>query len=238
MGTQYNLLLNATDCNSIKCLRRVSADQLAKASQSTYLTGYAHGEYGFGDYYYGPYVDGEIVRQLPSQEFKEGHFTQVALLVDHDAYEGYIFSNMSETTKEEEVAGVRTLFPYAKRSFINQLFDLYPASDYNSTFFQRAKWFGDFIINCPTYYMAAAASDWGNPVYKLTFAAGTELHAAISPFTQTIALNGAYSFISSQFHFDWLTTARHVEQRYSSQYYARLVLVVRDRPGSKRSVLY
>lgn len=115
------------------------------------------------------------------------------MLVDHDAYEGYYFSNQSITTKAEEVADMHALFPYAKHSFVNQLFDLYPASDYNSTFFQRARWFGDFIINCPTYYMATAASDWGSPVYKLTFAAGTELHGAIGPFTETIALNGTKS---------------------------------------------
>lgn len=64
------------------------------------------------------------------------------LLVDHDGYEGYIFSNMSETTMTEETADLEEVFPYAKKSFFNRLYELYPASAYNSTFFQRQSIFG------------------------------------------------------------------------------------------------
>lgn len=188
---QYNLLLNATDCDTIECIRQVPTRELANAAQTTFVTGYANGYYGFGDYFYGPSVDGEFVRQLPSQEFKQGHFTKVPLFVNHDAYEGYYFSNQSLSTIEEQVSDVQTLFPDARHSFITRLFDLYPQADYNSTFFRRAKWFGDFIINCPTYYMATAASDWGSPVYKLRFAAGNELHGAIGPFVESEDLDGA-----------------------------------------------
>ncbi|KAL2821669.1 Alpha/Beta hydrolase protein [Aspergillus granulosus] len=190
LSTQYNLLLDATNCSSIACLRQLPADDLANATQSTYITGYSLGRYGFGDFYYGPYVDGNVVRQLPSQEFKQGHFSQVALLVNHELYEGYFESNMSQTTQEDEIADMQKLFPYAKRSFINKILELYPASNYNSTFFQREDWFGDFIVKCPTYYMATAVSDWGNSVYKLSFAAGAQTHGAIIPFTETTALNG------------------------------------------------
>jgi hypothetical protein len=77
------------------------------------------------------------------------------------------------------------LFPYAGPAFFSRLYQLYPRSDYNSSFFQRQTWFGDFIINCPTYQMASRAVDLnGNmsAVFKLTFAAGSELHASTAPF--------------------------------------------------------
>lgn len=172
---------------------------LASAVQSTYVTGYANGDYGHGDFFYGPYVDGKIIRQLPSQEFKEGHFTKVPLLVNHDAYEGLLFSDMNQKTKGEEVEDLKRLFPSATHSFISQLFDLYPASDFGSTFRQRAKWFGDFIINCPTHYMARAVSDGGNPVYKFRFADGLAVHGAIAPYVETKDLAGTILYFSLLF---------------------------------------
>jgi hypothetical protein len=160
--------------------------------QTTFNIAYENGHYAFGDFYFGPSVDGEVIRQLPSQEFKQGHFTRVPLFVNHNALEGYAFSDQNMEGKEDALRDVKTLFPNARESFISRLFDLYPASDFNSTFLQRARWFGDFIIDCPTYYMATAVSDYGSPVYKLYFAAGSDLHGAVAPFVKSRNLNGAY----------------------------------------------
>lgn len=77
------------------------------------------------------------------------------------------------------------LFPFAGPAFFSRLYQLYPRSDYNSTFYQRQSWFGDFIINCPTYYMAFNAVERNanrSAVFKLTFAAGSELHGSTTPF--------------------------------------------------------
>jgi hypothetical protein len=61
---------------------------LKLAAQQTYIDAY-HSDpslYAFGDFYYGPSVDGNLIRDLPSNEWKQGHFTKVPLLVDHDGY--------------------------------------------------------------------------------------------------------------------------------------------------------
>jgi carboxylesterase type B len=147
--------------------------------------------YGYGDFYYGPSVDGDIIRDLPSNEFKKGHFTRTPLLVNRDGYEGYIFSNASQTTQAEETVDLQGLFPFAKEAFFTRLYSLYPESDFNATFWDRQQLFGDFIINCPTYYMASAVSDWGIPTYKLIFNAGTELHGATVPFLFDTTLSGS-----------------------------------------------
>ena len=190
---QYNLLLNTSGCSNLDCLRSLPSTVLANASQDTYILGSNAGEYGFGDFYYVPYVDGSLIRDLPSQEFKRGHFTKVPLLTNREGYEGISFSNRNETTEIQETLDLEILFPNAKQSFFNRLYELYPSSDFNSTFYQRAQLFGDFIINCPTYYMATAVSDSGNPVYKLIFDAGTQLHGSLVPFTETVNLNGKAS---------------------------------------------
>ncbi|KZT55321.1 alpha/beta-hydrolase, partial [Calocera cornea HHB12733] len=184
LEAQYRYLLTAAGCNDLACLRGLSIETLANATQLVYNDAYnAPGGYGYGDFYFGPAVDGDIIRDLPSNEFKNGHFTKVPLLIDRDGYEGVAFSNktMGNSTREQ-VVDIMSIFPYAKQSFIDRLFELYPQSAYNSTFFRRAQWFGDFIIECPTYYMASAAADHGLPTYKLMFYAGTELHSATFPY--------------------------------------------------------
>lgn len=127
-------------------------------------------------------MDGDVIRDLPSNEWKQGHFTKVPLLVDRDGYEGFSFSNQSLLTTEGTTADLQQLFPYAKQHFFDRLYQLYPTEAYNSTFWQRQALFGDFIINCPTYYMAAASSDAGVPTYKLIFNAGNQRHGATKPF--------------------------------------------------------
>jgi hypothetical protein len=96
--------------------------------------------------------------------------------------EGYNYGNQSITTAAGTQADLQTLFPVAKKSFFDRLYQLYPLEAYNSTFWQRQYIFGDFIINCPTYYMASAMADAGQPAYKLIFNAGTQLHGATSAF--------------------------------------------------------
>ncbi|KAF2865916.1 Alpha/Beta hydrolase protein [Massariosphaeria phaeospora] len=182
LSTQFTLLLSATNCTSLSCLRIVPEDDLKAASQSTYATAYANGEYGYGHFYYGPYVDGEVIQDLPSKEFRAGHFTKVPTFVDRAIYEGIVFTNRSITTKEEETKDLETQFPYANDSFIEQVYDLYAPEGTNSTFWQRQAWFGDYTINCPTYYIASSVAAFGQPIWKSVFAAGSQTHGAIGSY--------------------------------------------------------
>lgn len=200
LEAQYQELLVATSCSSLECLRSIDETSLNKGAEAALLAGYQTKPklYSYGDYYFGPSVDGEYVsppsplahpqltrcqiRDIPSHSLALGHFTKVPLLVDTEGYEGYIFSNASQTTFTEEKIDLQSIFPTAKPSFFTRLFQLYPTSSFNSTLFQRQSIFGNFIIDCPTYNMVAAVSDWGSPAYKLIFDAGTELHGATRPF--------------------------------------------------------
>lgn len=92
---------------------------------------------------------------------------------------------MSLMTQTAETMDARNLFPFGGPAFFSRLYELYPRSNFNSTFYQRQTWFGDFIINCPTYYMASNAVDRNtnsSAVFKLTFAAGSQLHGATVDF--------------------------------------------------------
>jgi carboxylesterase type B len=145
------------------------------ASEVTYVLGYyVDKTYGYGDFYYGPIVDGQVIRDYPSREFARGAFTKVPLLTNREGYEGYGFSNQSETNVAEETADLEQLFPYWRLNpgFFEELYSLYPGSDYNSTFYQRETLFGDDFICCPSQRMANYVSDARLPAYKLIFNAG------------------------------------------------------------------
>lgn len=150
---QLSTTFRLSNCSSVTCLRSLSGSTLALLNQQVANASYPSAGDGYGVYYYGPVVDYKFLRELPDQAFKRGRFYDVPLIVDHDAYEGVIFSNMSQTTQVAETTDAEYLFPFAGPAFFSRLYDLYPASAYNDTFFQRQTWFGDFIINCPTYYM-------------------------------------------------------------------------------------
>ncbi|KAK5117720.1 hypothetical protein LTR62_005144 [Meristemomyces frigidus] len=182
---QFDTTLQLANCSSITCLRSLSSSTISTLSQKVENASYPTGGDGFGVYYWGPVVDYKFIKELPSIAFSLGHFYDVPLMVDHDAYEGVIFSNMSLMTQAAETTDAEYLFPFAGPAFFSRLYELYPMSDYNSTFFQRQTWFGDFIINCPTYQMATNAVDRNtnsSAVFKLTFAAGSEEHGATTPF--------------------------------------------------------
>jgi hypothetical protein len=88
LESQYRLLLSASNCTDLQCLRTIDSASLKRAAQQTYVDAYNSdpGLYAFGDFYYGPSVDGDLIRDLPSNEWKQGHFTKVPLIVDHDGY--------------------------------------------------------------------------------------------------------------------------------------------------------
>ena len=114
-----------------------------------------------------------------------GHFYDVPMIVDREAYEGVRFSNTSLQTQKQETTDLEYLFPFAGQAFFSRLYQLYPRSNFNSTFYQRQTWFGDFIISCPTYYMAfngVERNGNSSAVFKLTFAAGSELHGSTVDF--------------------------------------------------------
>jgi carboxylesterase type B len=141
-------VLNLAGCTNVNCLRALPASQLQSIHQQSYITGYGEAGAAYGVFYYGPVVDGRFLLELPHDAFKAGRFYDVPLIVDRDGYEGVDFTNTSLTTQAEETADAEILFPAAGPAFFSRLYQLYPASNFNSTFYQRAQWFGDMIIEC------------------------------------------------------------------------------------------
>jgi carboxylesterase type B len=142
LGKQYQHLLKEASCEDLGCLRSTPDDVLRNATQETYKKAYAAEEYGHGNFYYGPYVDGTLIQDLPSREFKNGNFAKIPVLVSRERWEGFSFSNQSMTTIQEETQDLHIQFQSASEEFVGTVFELYPSSSFNSTFWQRQTWFG------------------------------------------------------------------------------------------------
>ncbi|TAQ88709.1 hypothetical protein B7494_g2955 [Chlorociboria aeruginascens] len=189
LESQYRQLLQETSCTDLNCLRHVPESNLVAASQATYTDGYlgdvSTGDpqiYGFGDFYYGPSIDGIIIPDLPSKMFLEGRFAKVPYLTDREGYEGVVFSNPLLSTMSQVDSDLKEVWPQAPQTFFDALFELYPATAYNSSFYQRAAIFGDAFISCPSYQTATALARAGQPTWKMIFDAGSEVHGATAPF--------------------------------------------------------
>jgi hypothetical protein len=128
---------------------------------------------------------------------------------------GAVFTNTSISTWNQTVENLKLLWPEAGATFFDRVEQLYPLSDFSGAFFDnkffsapiaalldqslasnlsvkgnseywRAQQiYGDYVINCPTYYQALAFSEHDLPVYKLIFNAGTEVHGAPQSFFQS-----------------------------------------------------
>ncbi|KAJ4295596.1 hypothetical protein N0V90_007609 [Kalmusia sp. IMI 367209] len=219
LDRQFEVLLTDAGCADLKCLQEIPEDVLKNATQKTYTTAYLEGAYGYGTFYYGPYVDGKVVRDLPSREFAAGHFAKVPTIVSREGYEGWAFSNQSMMTIEEEKNDLRTQFPYADDSFIDKLYALYPSEDFNSTFWHRQTWFGDFSINCPSRYIAASIAATNTPVFKELFDAGTQLHGATGVFLFDLnyaSTPGANATIADSLKDFYLSFALHLDPNAQS----------------------
>jgi carboxylesterase type B len=91
---QYRTALSLTNCTDLNCLRSLPSATLEMANEGDQIASYPGPGDGYGTFWFGPVVDGKFIRRLPNLEFQSGNFYKVPLIVDHDAYEGFVFSNI------------------------------------------------------------------------------------------------------------------------------------------------
>lgn len=105
---QYRYALDAASCGDLNCLRGLSTEELTLVGQTDLNVSYPGPGSGYGTFFFGPVVDGDFLQELPDMAFKKGNYYKVPLLVDHDGYEGALFSNQTQTNQIEETLDVST----------------------------------------------------------------------------------------------------------------------------------
>ncbi|KAI8649965.1 Carboxylic ester hydrolase [Fusarium sp. Ph1] len=217
---QYKRFLGAANCDSISCLRKLPIEAIQAATRTASESAYADKKYAFGTFYWGPTIDGRIIEANLQEEFRQGHFTKVPILVDRNFDEGFIFSNTSVATDEDAMSDLAALWHDDTGYYADTVWSLYPESSYNTchlsklpvydllkkagainntltnSFIRRSALFGDALVGCPTTYMAQAVAKAGIPAYKLIFNSGYQFHSATDKFVYSNYTNADGSRIA------------------------------------------
>ncbi|KAJ0108292.1 hypothetical protein J7T55_005269 [Diaporthe amygdali] len=181
------------------------------ASASLQMMIYHSGDFAYGTYYWGPAVDGHILHERPLEAFSRGHFHKVPILINRDGNEGFTFSNTSIATEDEVISDLKCSWP--NETFLAESLTLYPGLLYNTSmiedltaiqaleaasgvdlplsnaFVQRESLFGDALVNCPTRYIAEAASKAELATYKMVFDSGIQFHGSTQQFLYSDTVN-------------------------------------------------
>ncbi|KAH7374054.1 Alpha/Beta hydrolase protein [Cadophora sp. MPI-SDFR-AT-0126] len=221
LNRQYDRLIDNANCSSLDCLRGLSLSSIRKATTAAAQQAYTAGEYPFGNFYWGPYVDGTIIRDSLINDFRNGHFTRVPVMVDHSLYEGALFSNFLTNTSATLRQEIQNLWPAASSSKVDNILHAYSSinttalrdgsiflnvvqdalSTVSDTFVKRQAILGDSYVNCGTMHIATAVRTAGLAAYKMIFNAGYQLHGAVSNyvFSKDINPSGEVYFGSLRF---------------------------------------
>lgn len=197
IGFQH--VLKTANCSDIQCLRQLDEDTLRQVSAQVQRTNSDTPQSGYGLFTFSPVIDGDFVRQRPSESFKAGKFQKVPIIVTRSLNEGAGFTNMLLMDGNQTAAlhasllDVKQKFPTASKKFLDEFLDLYKPTDFANIFQHRSTWFGDAFVNCPTYIMANNIHPHV-PIYKMIFSTGTTYHGAsqpyiFSPYTYTSVLD-------------------------------------------------
>ncbi|ORY01839.1 Alpha/Beta hydrolase protein, partial [Clohesyomyces aquaticus] len=183
LEAQYQELLTATGCADLECLRSLTEEELIHGQHAALQSAYGR-HYGYGDFWFGPTIDGDIIRDLPSNEFKKGYFSKVPFLTNRASYEGFSYTppmlnSISASSDADLIADLKILYPTftSSPSFLTRLLSLYPPSSYATLFYRRSAIFSDVVVNCPTYHLVSRMGDH-MPAWKFVFRTGTQTHGA------------------------------------------------------------
>lgn len=211
LNKQYDTFIQTTNCTSLDCLRQLPLSTIKIATQQSYECSYHSGDFAYGTYYWGPAVDGHILHERPLEAFSRGHFHKVPILINRDGNEGFTFSNTSIATEDEVISDLKCSWP--NETFLAESLTLYPGLLYNTSmiedltaiqaleaasgvalplsnaFVQRESLFGDALVNCPTRYIAEAASKAELATYKMVFDSGIQFHGSTQQFLYSDTVN-------------------------------------------------
>lgn len=211
LNKQYETFLQAANCTSMSCLRQLPLPNIKLATQRSYERSYNSGDFAYGTYYWGPAVDGHILQERPLEAFSQGRFHKMPILINRDGNEGFTFTNTSLATENGVSSDLEC--SWREKTFLAESLALYPDSLYNTSmvenltavqaleaalgapiplsnaFVQRESLFGDALVNCPTAYIASAASKAELATYKMIFDTGTQFHGSTQPFLLSDTIN-------------------------------------------------
>ncbi|KAF5379722.1 hypothetical protein D9615_005696 [Tricholomella constricta] len=159
----YNDVVSQTNCSSafdtLACLRKVDVQMLEAVNANIGNSGF------FGTFVFVPVVDGELIRERPTEALREKKVNGEIILTVTNTFEGDLFVD-KKTPPDVDVANyVAQLFPNFGAREIAAAAAQY--KHLGSPVFQVTAIMGESIFICPTYYLLRA---YGGRGFKSEFA--------------------------------------------------------------------
>ncbi|KAF8071639.1 Alpha/Beta hydrolase protein [Lyophyllum atratum] len=159
----YNEVVSQTNCssasNTLACLRTVDALTLEGVNGDVGNSGF------FGTFVFVPVVDGEFIRERPTEALKQRKVNGDILLTVTNAFEGALFIDPTNSPNVDVRNYVAQLFPDFKTKEIAAAAAQY--QNVGSPIFQITAIMGEAIFICPTYFLLRA---FGGRGFKSEFA--------------------------------------------------------------------
>ncbi|KAJ9094099.1 hypothetical protein QFC21_006200 [Naganishia friedmannii] len=180
---QMQEFLNRTGCNvgddekkTFKCLRNVDAEIIRNASATMYAE-YSRPAIRWP---FQPVVDGQYVKQSPTQSWRDGSFNKVPVLTGFNTDEGSVWVPMNYNTTAQFRSLFASLLPLANSTVLDTLEALYPdpvtdsSSPYVNSpqspqYLRLSAAYGDFAYISTAKENAQSLAKGGVPVWKYHF---------------------------------------------------------------------
>lgn len=169
MEFQYQQLLNATECQSLACLRTLPTEKLQEANVARPFPG----QTGAPLFPYAPVVDHKFLLDRPSKLAEEGRIVRKPLLTGTSFTEGTIFAPQANSTTDVRLF-LQQQLPNLTNASTEKLNSQYKSSvvkypgvqvDVAPLFYRAAEEYGDAAFTCPTFEFSAFLSSQESPVY-------------------------------------------------------------------------
>lgn len=161
MEFQYSRLLNATNCDSLNCLRGLSTAVLGNASLEQPFQGAATDT--VPNWYWLPVIDGDFIQDHLYSQFQDGRFKRVPMLIGDTTNEGSIFAP-NASSKAEFLSFMNSNYPRLQDwqlSLVSQLYSQTPPERQRAAYFAAASAaYGDATFTCPGNTMSNAVSSF------------------------------------------------------------------------------
>lgn len=167
---QYDQLLNATNCESLACLRSLDSSVIQAAN----IAGVAPGQTGLPLFPYGPVIDGKLFTDTPHAMLEAGNFSRHRPLILGSSHtEGTVFAPQANTTDDISMF-LKTQYPDLTDADLRRAEAIYAnvpqtylgvAIPESPLYYRAAAIYGDAGYTCPTLNFASELAASGVETY-------------------------------------------------------------------------
>ena len=150
----YEKISNLVNCTSFECLQNAEAQDLWAASK--------------GIPFY-PVIDGSLVQKQPLISYLDGDYSKIPLMLTGVREEGNLFALPLVKSFDHVFPVIKQLLPFFNFTALASVQYFYNISKYDKAYKVVGDLYGDFLFQCPSYFISKLALKGNITVYRSLF---------------------------------------------------------------------